>query len=94
MRITWLILAAALTGTSLWAAPADAPLPNVLLISVDTLRADHLSCYGYARRTSPYIDGLAREGTRFSRAYTVIQLIARGIIIDYRPGAGIRRRTE
>lgn len=74
MRITWLILVAALTGTSLWAAPADAPLPNVLLISIDTLRADHLSCYGYGRRTSPYIDGLAREGTRFSRAYTVIPL--------------------
>ena len=74
MRIIWLILAAALTGPSLWAASADAPLPNVLLISIDTLRADHLSCYGYARRTSPYIDGLAREGTRFSRAYTVIPL--------------------
>jgi arylsulfatase A-like enzyme len=75
MRITLSILAAALAGASLWAAPAaDAPLPNVLLISIDTLRADHLSCYGYARRTSPYIDGLAREGTRFSRAYTVIPL--------------------
>jgi len=74
MRITWLILAAALGGSCLWAAPTDAPLPNVLLISIDTLRADHLSCYGYARRTSPYIDGLAQEGTRFSRAYTVIPL--------------------
>src|SRR6185437_13679281 len=74
MRITWLILAAALGGSCLWAAPTDARLPNVLLISIDTLRADHLSCYGYARRTSPYIDGLAREGVRFSRAYTVIPL--------------------
>jgi arylsulfatase A-like enzyme len=43
--------------------------PNVLLISVDTLRADHLSCYGYARPTSPNIDRLAREGTLFTRAY-------------------------
>ena len=46
-----------------------APRPNVLLISIDTLRADHLSCYGYARPTSPNIDRLAREGTLFTRAY-------------------------
>jgi arylsulfatase A-like enzyme len=74
MRTAWLVLAAAFMGQPLWAVSADAQLPNVLLISIDTLRADHLSCYGYARKTSPYIDGLAREGTRFSRAYTVIPL--------------------
>src|SRR5690348_13603726 len=74
MRFAWLMLVAAIGGPALWSAPADAPLPNVLLITVDTLRADHLSCYGYARQTSPYIDGLAREGTRFSRAYTSIPL--------------------
>jgi arylsulfatase A-like enzyme len=38
---------------------------NVLLISVDTLRADHLSCYGYSRPTSPSIDGVASEGVQF-----------------------------
>jgi arylsulfatase A-like enzyme len=48
--------------------------PNVVLITVDTLRADHLSCYGYAWATSPNIDQLAREGTRFERAYTMIPL--------------------
>jgi arylsulfatase A-like enzyme/4-amino-4-deoxy-L-arabinose transferase-like glycosyltransferase len=42
--------------------------PNVLLISIDTLRADHLHCYGYARRTSPFIDSLAARGTLFERA--------------------------
>jgi len=42
--------------------------PNVLLISIDTLRADHLHCYGYERATSPRIDELAREGVRFERA--------------------------
>ena len=36
--------------------------PNVLLISVDTLRADHLGCYGYGRPTSPALDRLALEG--------------------------------
>jgi len=48
--------------------------PNVLLITVDTLRADHLSCYGYGWKTSPYIDRLASEGTRFTQAYTPIPL--------------------
>lgn len=39
--------------------------PNVLLITVDTLRADHLGCYGYERSTSPVIDTLAKEGIVF-----------------------------
>ncbi len=51
------------------ASGSSAPArPNLLLISVDTLRADHLSCYGYARRTSPSIDRIAREGTLFTNA--------------------------
>lgn len=48
--------------------------PNVVLVTIDTLRADHLSCYGYAWKTSPYIDRLAAEGTRFTRAYSTIPL--------------------
>ncbi|MCH2170931.1 sulfatase-like hydrolase/transferase [Myxococcota bacterium] len=43
--------------------------PNVLLISIDTLRADHLSAYGYQRATSPHIDALARQGVMFARAF-------------------------
>ena len=38
---------------------------NVLLLTIDTLRADHLSCYGYARPTSPEIDRLAAQGVLF-----------------------------
>lgn len=38
---------------------------NLVLISVDTLRPDHLGCYGYGRETSPSIDRLAREGALF-----------------------------
>jgi len=38
---------------------------NLVLISIDTLRPDHLGCYGYARDTSPSIDRLAREGVMF-----------------------------
>ncbi len=48
--------------------------PNILLITIDTLRADHLSSYGYPLRTSPAIDRLAEEGTRFSSAYSPIPL--------------------
>lgn len=42
--------------------------PNVLVIVVDTLRADHLSSYGYARPTSPNIDHIAQQGTLFENA--------------------------
>jgi len=45
------------------------PRPNVLLIVLDTARADHLSCYGYSRKTSPYIDTLGAEGIVYEFAY-------------------------
>ncbi len=41
---------------------------NVVLITIDALRADHLGCYGYKRDTSPNIDRLAREGVLFTQA--------------------------
>lgn len=53
-------------------APEPAPpaaRPNILLITVDTLRADHLSSYGYARATSPTIDALAAAGVRFDQPW-------------------------
>ncbi len=40
--------------------------PNVILVIVDTMRADHLGCYGYGRGVSPTIDSLAAEGTLFA----------------------------
>jgi arylsulfatase A-like enzyme/Tfp pilus assembly protein PilF len=46
-------------------AGTDGP-PSVILISVDTLRADHLSCYGYSRLRTPHIDSLERGGTLFA----------------------------
>ena len=49
--------------------PSAAP-PHLLLVSVDCLRADHLSCYGYERETSPRLDRLAAEGVRFERAWS------------------------
>ena len=43
--------------------------PHVLLISIDTLRADHLAAYGYSRETAPSLTRLAAEGARFANAY-------------------------
>ncbi len=47
------------------AAPAPAAGYNVILISIDSLRADHLGAYGYGRATSPAIDDLAKNGVLF-----------------------------
>ena len=43
--------------------------PNIILIVIDTLRADHLGCYGYHRDTSPQLDRLAQDGALFLEAY-------------------------
>jgi arylsulfatase len=43
---------------------------NIILLSADALRADHLSCYGYHRETSPVLDELAEESIRFTNAYS------------------------
>lgn len=48
--------------------PAVAGAPNVLLIVLDTLRADHMSVYGYARPTTPHLEKIAAEGTTFENA--------------------------
>jgi arylsulfatase A-like enzyme len=49
--------------------PADPGAPNVALIVLDTVRADHLSVYGYARDTTPHLARLAERGVRFERAH-------------------------
>jgi arylsulfatase A-like enzyme/Flp pilus assembly protein TadD len=53
--------------------PAEVkPAPNVVFITIDTLRADHLGCYGDKQIHTPNIDALASEGVRFERAYTPV----------------------
>ncbi len=42
---------------------------NFIIIGIDTLRADHLKCYGYVRDTSPNIDRIASEGIVFKWAF-------------------------
>ena len=57
--------------TKLAAAEAKA---NVIVITIDTLRADHLGCYGYHEIQTPNIDALARSAARFSHAYTPVPI--------------------
>jgi arylsulfatase A-like enzyme len=45
-------------------------LPNIVLLAVDSLLADHMSCYGYNRNTTPHIDKFAESGTLFERTYS------------------------
>ncbi|HSB60815.1 MAG TPA: sulfatase, partial [Vicinamibacteria bacterium] len=84
MRRSALLPAMAAAGLALWLAsspprwarrllPARAPR-NLLLVSIDTLRADRLGSYGYAPAQTPRLDALARSGLRFARAATVVPL--------------------
>jgi choline-sulfatase len=68
-RIRYFFLAA-LVCQACFAAPST----PVILISVDTLRADHLSCYQAGRRPTPHIDSLAKGGTLFSQVSTPFPL--------------------
>jgi len=57
-----------LAALSLACAEPARPRPNLLFISIDTLRADHLGAWGYGRATSPHIDAFAREAVVFENA--------------------------
>lgn len=83
-------IAAAVLGISLWILlrPGKSPAerleklwsergvekPNVILITLDTTRADHLGCYGYPDVKTPHLDSLARRGVLFEQAATVTPL--------------------
>jgi len=56
-------------------AKARKPSPfNILLITIDTIRADHLGCYGYQKIKTPHIDQLAKEGVLFEKAFSPIPI--------------------
>lgn len=101
MRKWWLL---ALSSCLLW-VPAlaangmeAAPRPNVLVITVDTFRADHLGVYGYPRPTSPHIDSLAAGGVVFRNAYTTSAWTTPGLISlltsQYAPTHGVDVRGK
>ena len=47
--------------------PIEQARPNVVMYLIDTLRVDHVSAYGYERKTTPHLDALAADGVRFTR---------------------------
>ena len=55
-------------------AKAGSDIRNVLLISIDTCRADYLSCYGYPRKTTPNIDKLAEKGILFENVISPVPI--------------------
>jgi len=54
-----------------WFAGREPERPNIVLITLESVRADHLGCYGYAKPTSPAVDALAREGMLYENAHAV-----------------------
>src|SRR5437773_972560 len=62
----------ALTAQDLSAARSSRP--SVLLITLDTVRADHVGCYGYSKIETPNLDRLASDGIRFSHAYAQVPI--------------------
>ena len=70
------ILVVLLAGGGIWFVAQQRSVSghHVVLISLDTCRADYLSCYGYAQPTTPHIDALAGQGYLFSHAVTPIPL--------------------
>ncbi|HKD52199.1 MAG TPA: sulfatase-like hydrolase/transferase [Candidatus Acidoferrum sp.] len=72
MRVLRLILYCflATAASSSEALPQEPPRRDAFLITIDTLRSDHLHCYGYDRIQTPAIDQLAKQGIRFTQAFT------------------------
>ena len=68
------VLAALLPCGLAATVPARRPAPNVVLITIDTVRADHVGCYGATKVKTPTLDGLARDGIVFERAISQVPL--------------------
>lgn len=68
-----LLILPLLSGNLAFAAP-PAARPNVVVITIDTLRADRIGAYGYAKARTPNIDGLAASGVRFEKAYSPVPI--------------------
>jgi arylsulfatase A-like enzyme len=65
------LILTALLGALVSSCKTTSRPPNVVLVVIDTARADHFSSYGYPRPTTPHLDAFAREAIRFERAYSV-----------------------
>ncbi len=68
------VLAVIGAGVIWWLQSREPAIRNVLIISLDTTRADHLGCYGFSQPTTPHLDALAQEGVLFEQAVSPIAL--------------------
>ena len=65
------LIAVGATALAVFASgPRATRPPNVVVIVIDTLRADHLRTYGYEKETAPFFSALARESVIFRRAFS------------------------
>jgi arylsulfatase A-like enzyme len=71
--ISCVVLLGLIAGGVVWYVRSPSPL-NVLLITLDTTRADRLGCYGYSLARTPVLDRLALQGVLFERAYAPVPL--------------------
>lgn len=69
-RLIFYCCLAAVAAISSEGAREEIPRRDVFLITIDTLRSDHVGCYGYERIQTPAIDELAKQGIRFAQAFT------------------------
>lgn len=80
MRVSWIyllcvmIMAAMACERQAANAPHVKPIEQVILISIDTCRADHLGCYGDTRGITPNVDAIAAEATVFERSYSPVPM--------------------
>ncbi len=76
VKIAALVITIAIVGLCffMFSRTGGSKIRNVLLISMDTTRADHLSCYGFERTTTPAIDALASQGVLYENAISCIPL--------------------
>src|SRR5207245_10601442 len=72
MRAAKILIACCFAVTVVDAQPPQKKpfAPDIYLVTIDTLRADHVHCYGYERVQTPALDALAKDGIRFAQAFT------------------------
>ena len=91
-------LSALAASLSACAAPEDRPPANLLLVTVDTLRPDHLGAYGYERPTAPHLDRFADSAVVFERAYATsswtLPSVASLLTAEYPSGHRVRGKRS
>src|SRR2546430_5728902 len=72
MRAAKILIACCFAVTVVDAQPPQKKpsAPDIYLVTIDTLRADHVHCYGYERIRTPALDSLTKDGIRFAQAFT------------------------